>query len=107
MIFAIPIKSKNTNAPISRRFARSPFYAIFYSTTKEVFYIDNNYFGDNFSVADNVCWLLSKHNVDKYVGYEFGLKLQNNANHSKVQLIIINQHIKKLKDLVNLMNAHN
>lgn len=104
MKIAIPIESDKPDALISTVFARSKWFAIWDSDLKTYEILDNPYHDDKLQVGENVVWLLTKKNVGQFAAFEIGLKLQNESSIRHIQLILLPQKIKKLKDILYLMD---
>ena len=101
MIIAIPVTKDQSNAKLSKVFARAPYFALYFSISKEFEVIDNPYFEDDLRVGENVLWLLNRHKVMAIAGHDFGLKLQEGAQKKKIQLILLDHTIKSLRDIKN------
>jgi predicted Fe-Mo cluster-binding NifX family protein len=107
MNIAVPVESCSNNSPISPMFARSEYFALIETSDSVIDFITNPYAKDKHRVGQNVVWMLSKKNVKALLGFEFGLKLQNEVLRTKLQLIIISNKNKSLKDIMHHINSKN
>lgn len=101
MKIAIPIESNLKSSTISKKFARSNYFAIIDKELKSVEIIENPFKELNLGVGKKLLNLLrTKHKVDTLLAFELGLKVQQMANEALLQLIIINEKRQTLKQLL-------
>ncbi|MDA3930230.1 MAG: hypothetical protein PF541_14870 [Prolixibacteraceae bacterium] len=104
MRIVIPISDKSKTSTVSKKFARSPHFAVVDKTDRTVEVIENPYADLNLGVGKKLLnWLTKEYKVDTLLAFELGLKVQQLANESKMQLIIINEKKQTLKQLLSFM----
>lgn len=102
-MIAIPVETDKLNTTLSHRFGRSKYFAIYNPVSKSTVFIENVYAEDKIRVAENITYLLSKTSVNKLVAYEIGLKMQNEASGKEIQILIIPENLKTLKQIIQLI----
>ena len=105
MTICIPIAENSKTSPVSLKFARSNFFAIVDKDGETVKFIENPYRNLNKEVGTKLLpWLEEEYKIDTLLGFELGFKVQQAANEHKIQLIIISEKKRTLKQLLNFMN---
>lgn len=104
MKIAIPISSESKTSTVSKKFARSKYFALADKINRTVDIIENPYAELKLGVGKKLLnWLIVEHKVDALLAFELGLKVQQLANDSKIQLIIINEKKQTLKQLLSFL----
>lgn len=104
MKIAIPISSDRNKSTVSKKFARSKYFALVDKINRTVDIIENPYTDLKLNVGKKLLnWLRIEHKVDTLLAFELGLKVQQLANDSKIQLIIINEKKQTLKQLLSYL----
>lgn len=104
MKFVIPVETEKRNSLLSKKFARSKYFAVVDKELKTIEVIENPYCDVNMGVGKKLLnWLLTEHKVDTLIAFELGLKVQQLANQFQLQLIIINEKKRNLKQLLAFM----
>jgi predicted Fe-Mo cluster-binding NifX family protein len=101
MLAAIPLETESELSLISARFARSPFFAL---VSREPFTIDiiENPCAD-IKTMTGICVagkLTEKYAVDTFIAFELGWKICQFSQNKDIQLIILDNKNKTLKDLL-------
>ena len=105
MIAALPIKENNSDAVISPRYARTPFYVIINTQERSAKIIENPYHDESTGAGKHILsFLTEKYNVDTLIAFELGLHVHQLAMKKQLQLIIIHEKNKTLKDILYRMN---
>lgn len=106
MNYAIPIDSNKKTALISKKFARSDYFAIVNKEQRTYEIIENPYKELKLGVGKKLLKLLAEqHQVSTLVAFELGLKVQQMANESKLQLIVLSEKRQTLKQLLTYLKV--
>ena len=101
MKIAIPIDTKQKSSIVSKKFARSSFFALVDKENKSYELIDNPFKDLNLGVGKKLLNLLVQdYNTDTLLAFELGLKVQQMATAANLQLIIISEKRQTLKQLL-------
>ncbi|MGF7138989.1 NifB/NifX family molybdenum-iron cluster-binding protein [Roseimarinus sediminis] len=104
MKLAIPVTGTQLENGLSLKFARSKYFALIEKETHQIEWVENPYFDEDKKVGEHVfSWLTSGLGVDTLLAFELGLKVQQLASASNLQLIIISEKKRTLKQLLRLM----
>lgn len=104
MLIALPIDQPNTEAFISKKCSRSPYFALIDKEQQSILYIENPHCNETTNVAEQVIsFLINKHQISGLAAYEMGIKATQVAKQKKIQLIIIDPTIKSLNKLLHYM----
>jgi len=104
MIVALPITDGEQNAVVSKRFARSSFFAVIDTEAKSVEYVENPYKTDTKRAGKSVVELLvGKFGVSCLVAFELGLKVQKLANSRDMLQIILHKENQSVTDILRMM----
>ena len=104
MILAIPLEKDAQNSPIALRFARAKYFAIINKEMKSVEILPNPCLGMKTQAGKSaILYLTTRQEVDTLVAYELGLNVQQVAQKNNIQLILINEKRRDLKQLLNVM----
>lgn len=101
MKIAIPVETKQKSSIVSKKFARSNFFAIVDQELKSYEYMENPYKDLSMGVGKKLLNLLvEEHEINILLAFELGLKVQQMATEANLQLIIINEKRQTLKQLL-------
>lgn len=103
MKYAIAIETTSTESRISKKFGISPVYILYDKGSKTLDYLHNPFFEGGCNRGKNIITLLIEHQVECLVGFEYGSNLQNITNEKGIQLILVNNLIRKAKDIIKLL----
>jgi predicted Fe-Mo cluster-binding NifX family protein len=105
MIVGIPINSNSRNSEIALRFARAKYFAVIHRENNSLEIIPNPCLGMETQAGKcTLIYLMSRKNIDTIIAYEFGLNAQQIAQENNIQIILIKDNKRKLKDLFKIMN---
>ena len=101
---AIPVKDDYLDTVLSIRFGRSRFFVVADNRTSKLEFVVNPYCELKTGIGKGIKELLiAKYNVDTFIAYELGLKLQQLANDHDIQIILLHEKNKTLKELLSLL----
>lgn len=104
MKLVIPIETEKRNSQLSKKFARSEYFAVIQKEEATIEIVKNPFLELKMGVGQKlITWLKTEHSVDVLVAFELGLKVQQLANIEQLQLIIINEKKQSLKQLMAFM----
>jgi predicted Fe-Mo cluster-binding NifX family protein len=109
MKIAIPLKENNQSSALSMTFGRSNYFALVDQKESSVKIVENPFVDENRKVGQRLLeWLTNEYEVNALMALELGLKVQQLASHQQLQLIIISEKNRTLKQLLDLMklNSH-
>lgn len=103
MKIAIASSGNNINSKIDNHLARCAFFLIYDDETKKIEFIENtsNKLPDGAGLA--AINLLKKYNVKKIISTDVGYKVKNKLDELKIQIILINDNRKTIKDIIQLL----
>ena len=105
MKIAIPIETDSIQSKLSLKFARSRYFALVDKENAKFEIVENPFFELNLEVGKKLLkWLIEEHRVDTLLAFELGVKVQQKANETHLQLIIINEKKQTLKQLLQHLN---
>lgn len=107
MKIAITSTGNTEDAKIDKYFARCSYFVIFDSETKEYEFIENpsRTLQDNAGLA--VVKLINDFGVKRIISGEFGLKVKAALDDMEIQMIVITDHNRSIKDLIELLRSNN
>ena len=106
MKIAIPIETKQKSSIVSKKFARSHFFALVDKELKSLELIDNPFKDLSMGVGKKLLnFLIESHKVDTLLAFELGLKVQQMATETNLQLIIISEKRQTLKQLLGFLQV--
>ena len=105
MKVVIPIIENSLQSKISLRFARSKYFAIIDKEKSKYKIIANDQLKKEDCIGkDLLDMLCNEHHVNTLFAYELGLNIQQIAAERRIQLLILNEKHKTLKELLLMMN---
>lgn len=104
MKIAVPIEVNNSDATITSRFARSPFFALIDEMTGHIDFIENRYCKIQNGIGKEVVKFLVEHGVDTFLAYEIGLKIKQFSVEYKIQVIQLHEKNKTLQSIIQLLD---
>ena len=106
MRIAIPIETKQKSGIVSKKFARSNFFALVDKELKSYELIENPFKDLSMGVGKKLLNLLVKeHQIDALLAFELGLKVHLMATEAAMQLIIISEKRQTLKQLLSYLQV--
>lgn len=106
MILVIPIDSDKEQAIVSKKFARSNYFAIVNRTSSTVEVIENPFADLKLGVGKKLLEFLTvQYKVNTLIAFELGLKVQQMANEANLQLIVLSEKRQTLKQLLTYLNV--
>lgn len=106
MKIAIPIETKQKSSIVSKKFARSNFFALVDKEGGSYDLIENPFRDLKMGVGKKLLNLLvEEHHINVLLAFELGLKVQQMATEANLQLIIISEKKQTLKQLLNYLQV--
>lgn len=103
MKIAITSTGNTLDSTIDSRFGRCSYFVIYDTELKSVEFIPNpNKDNDSGAGPASVQFLASR-NVEKIVSGEFGLKIKSLIDSLKIQMIVIQDSSKTIKQIIELL----
>jgi len=107
MKVAITSTGNNLDAALDSRFGRCSYFVIFDTENQSVEFIPN----PNKDVIEGAgpasVQLVASREVKKVVSGEFGAKVKNLFDSLKIQLILLSERDKKIREIIELLNQQN
>ena len=104
MIAAIPLSDNSKEATVSDRFARSPYFALVFTTTKEVAVVANPCLPAKARAGNCVVdFLTNNYRVNAFIATDLGWKIQQLAADQKIQIVLLKKARTKLSEILALM----
>lgn len=101
---AIASAGDSPEALIDSRFGRCAYFAIYDSQTKSVEYIPNTAKDAEEGAGPAAVQLLASRQVTKIVSSEFGIKIKPMLDSLKIQMIVIKEANKSIRQIIDLLN---
>lgn len=107
MIVAIAIQEKSAHAKISEIFARTPYFAIANASEKKVHFYKNPYQTQPQHISQLLIKDLMQYKITKVVAGNFGTQAIEYLNSLSIDVIIISDLTRTLKDIIKLIQQKN
>ncbi len=104
MKVAITSTGNTLESTIDQRFGRCSYFVVYDTESKAMEFIPNpNKDGEDGAGPASV-QLVASRNVNKIVSGEFGMKIKTLLDSLKIQMIILKEPEKKIKDIIQMLN---
>lgn len=107
MKIAISSTGNTLESTIDQRFGRCAFFVIYDTTTNAMEFIPNPNKDAEEGAGPASVQLVASRNVNKIVSGEFGMKIKPLLDSLKIQMIILKEPDKKIKDIFEMLNNSN
>jgi predicted Fe-Mo cluster-binding NifX family protein len=104
MKIAITSTGNSLDSNLDQRFGRCNFFVIYDTGTKALEYIPNPNKEALEGAGPASVQLVASRNVNKIISGEFGIKIKSLIDSLKIQMIILKEPDKKIKDIVEILN---
>lgn len=101
---AIVSTGDSPEAIIDKRFGRCAFFAIYDTESKSIEYLPNTARDAEEGAGPAAVQLLATRQVEKIVSTEFGVKIKPLLDSLKIQMIVIKEHNKTIRQIIEMLN---
>jgi predicted Fe-Mo cluster-binding NifX family protein len=105
MRIAVPLQESSHDGKIALRFARAQYFALIDKDQHTIEFFQNPC--SDMSLKTGKCimdFLVDNKKIDTLLAFELGLRVQQIAKKNDLQMILINEQKRTLKELLELMN---
>lgn len=100
---AIASTGDSPEAVIDSRFGRCAFFAIYDTESKSIEYLPNTARDAEEGAGPAAVQLLASRQVGKIVSTEFGIKIKPLLDSLKIQMIVIKEHNKTIRQITEML----
>jgi len=104
MRIAIASNGNSIESNISQYFGRSPFFVIYDTETKSLEFIPNPHKDQEEGAGQAAVELVVTRNIQKILSGDFGIKIKPLLDSLKIQMIVMKDSDKKIKDIMEMLN---
>jgi len=104
MKVAISSTGNTLESTIDKHFGRCAFFVIYDIESKSMEFIPNPYKETEEKAGTDSVQLVNTRNVDKIISGDFGIKIKPLLDSMKIQMIVIKDAEKKIKDIIEMLN---
>ncbi len=104
MKIAITSTGNTLESKLDQRFGRCGFFVIYDTETKGLEFIPNPNKEAQEGAGPASVQVVASRNVNKIISGEFGIKIKSLLDSLKIQMIVIKDPDKSLKDIINMLN---
>jgi len=104
MKVAITSTGNTLESNLDQRFGRCAFFVIYDTGTKGFEYIPNPNKEVQEGAGPASVQLVASRDVKKIISGEFGIKIKSLLDSLKIQMIILKEPEKKIKDIIEMLN---
>jgi len=104
MKIAITSTGNTLESKLDQRFGRCGFFVIYDTETKGMEFIPNPNKEAQEGAGPASVQVVASRNVNKIISGEFGIKIKSLLDSLKIQMIVIKDPDKSLKDIINMLN---
>lgn len=106
MKVAISVNNNSLHGKLDFHFGRCAYFAIVDTRTKKVEFIENPYQNQESGIGKKVSQFLNNLDVSRVIGFQFGVKIKEEFDHFKIQLIAVQDTEKSVQDFLNMLTNH-
>lgn len=107
MKIAITSTGNSPESKIDSRFGRCSYFVVFDTETQATEFIPNPNKENIEGAGPASVQLVASRGVQKVVSGEFGAKVKSIFDSLQIQLVVLNDHEKKISDVISLLNHAN
>jgi len=107
MKVAITSTGNNLESTIDQRFGRCAYFVVYDTENKAMEFIPNPNKDVEEGAGPASVQLVASRNVNKIVSGEFGMKIKPLLDSLKIQMIVLKEPEKKIKDIIEMLNHKN
>jgi predicted Fe-Mo cluster-binding NifX family protein len=104
MKVAITSKGNTLESVIDSRFGRCAYFVIYNTESSSVEFLPNPNKDVEEGAGPASVQLIASRNVNKIISGEFGMKIKSLLDSLKIQMIVIKEPEKQIKDIINMLN---
>jgi len=104
MKIAITSTGNSTDSIIDQRFGRCSYFVIYDTESKSTEFIPNPNKEAEEGAGPASVQLVATRNVNKIVSGEFGIKIKSLIDSLKIQMIVIKEPTKRIKDIIEMLH---
>lgn len=104
MKIAITSTGNSLESTIDQRFSRCAFFVVYDTESKAIEFIPNPNKDTEEGAGPASVQLIASQNVNKIVSGEFGMKIKPLLEKLKIQMIVIKEPEKKIKDIIQMLH---
>ncbi|NQU80501.1 MAG: dinitrogenase iron-molybdenum cofactor biosynthesis protein [Bacteroidetes bacterium] len=104
MKVAITSTGNSLESNLDQRFGRCAFFVIYDTETKGLEYIPNPNKEAQEGAGPASAQLVASRDVKKIISGEFGIKIKPLLDSLKIQMIVLKEPGKKIKDIIEMLN---
>jgi len=104
MRIAIASNGNSIESNISQYFGRCPFFVIYDTETKSLEFIPNPHKDQEEGAGQAAVELVVTRNIQKILSGDFGIKIKPLLDSLKIQMIVMKDSDKKIKDIMEMLN---
>ena len=104
MIIAITSTGDSLESNIDLRFGRCSYFAFYNTESKITEFVQNTNNDAKEGAGPASVQLVALRNVSKIVSYEFGMKIKPLLESLKIQMVVIEEPEKKIKEIIEILN---
>ena len=104
MKVAITSTGNTLESKIDRRFGRCSYFIVFDTETKAMEFIPNPNKDAEEDAGPASIQIVASRNVSKIISGEFGLKIKPIFDSLKIQMIVLKNQNKKIKDIIEMLD---
>jgi len=104
MKVAITSTGNNLESKLDQRFGRCSFFVIYDSETQGMEFIPNPNKDAEEGAGPASVQLVASRNVQKIISGEFGIKIKSLLDSLKIQMIILKEPDKSIRELIDMLN---
>ncbi|MDD5186445.1 MAG: NifB/NifX family molybdenum-iron cluster-binding protein [Paludibacter sp.] len=107
MKIAITSTGNTLESTIDQRFGRCAYFVIYDTENKAMEFIPNPYKDAEEGAGTSSVQLVASRNVRRIISGEFGIKIKSLLDSLKIQMIILKEPDKQIKDIIEILNPVN
>jgi len=104
MKVAITSTGNSLDNKLDQRFGRCSYFIIYDTETKGMEFIPNPNKDVEAGAGPSSVQLVASRNVQKIISGEFGIKIKSLLDSLKIQMIVLKEPEKTIRDIINMLN---
>ncbi|BAX81460.1 NifB/NifX family molybdenum-iron cluster-binding protein [Labilibaculum antarcticum] len=104
MKVAITSTGNTLESTIDQRFGRCAYFVIYDNESKAMEFIPNPNKESEEDAGTSSVRLVASRNVNKIISCDFGMKIKSLLDSLKIQMIVIKQPEKKIREIIEMLN---
>ena len=104
MKIAITSTGNSLDSAIDERFGRCAYFVVYDTESKSTEFIPNSNKDAEEGAGPASVQIVTSRNVSKIVSGEFGMKIKSLVDSLKIQMIVIKDNQKKIREIIEMLN---